>query len=115
MLGLDVGTELDFLYVSFDRSNKFALILLGGTLGFTDVEVIGYDQGIQLGFIDGKLLGTIFGDVDGITHGLDVGTELCPSDGSFEGSNDGKFEIIIILGIFRYTDSKVLGSNEGSA
>ena len=43
MLGLDVGTELDFLYVSFDRSNKFALILLGGTLGFTDVEVIGYD------------------------------------------------------------------------
>ena len=42
-LGLDVGTELNFLYVSFDRSNKFALILLGGTLGFTDVEVIRYD------------------------------------------------------------------------
>ena len=43
--GLDVGTELDFLDGSFDGSNgkRFDILLLGGTVGFADGEVLGYD------------------------------------------------------------------------
>ena len=32
------------------------------------------DEGIKLGSTDGKVIGTIFGDVDGITLELDVVT-----------------------------------------
>ena len=31
-------------------------------------------EGIKLGFNDGKVLGTILGNVDGIILGIDVGT-----------------------------------------
>ena len=41
---------------------------------------------------DDKVPETILGDVDGITLGIDVGTELYSLDGSFDYSNYGKLE-----------------------
>ena len=38
----------------------------------------------------GKVLGTIFGNVDVITLGIDVGTDMGSLDVSFDGSNDDK-------------------------
>ena len=41
----------------------------------------------KLGLFDGKLLGTTLVVADGITLGIDEGTELSSSDGSSDGSN----------------------------
>ena len=38
--------------------------------------MIGSDKGIKLGLSDGKVIGTIIGNVDVITLGIDVGTDL---------------------------------------
>ena len=38
------------------------------------------------------MLGTIIGNVDGNTLGIDVGTEYCSLDGYFDGSNDNDLE-----------------------
>ena len=46
--------------------------------------VLVFDEGIKLGLFDGKVLGTILGNADGITLRLDVGTELGYLDGSFD-------------------------------
>ena len=59
-----------------------------GTLGYTDFKVIYSDEGIKLGSTDGKVLGTILGDVYVITPGFDVGIEVGYLDGSFDGYND---------------------------
>ena len=52
-----------------------------------EAEAVGSDEGIKLGLYDsdGEVLGTIPVNVDGITLGLDVGTELGSLDGSFDG------------------------------
>ena len=49
--------------------------------------MLGSDEGIKLGYTDGKVFGTILGNVDIITLGIDIGTELGFLDGSFDGSN----------------------------
>ena len=46
------------------------------SLGYTGGKVIVFDEGTTLISTDGKVLDTILGIVDGITLGLDVGTEL---------------------------------------
>ena len=46
----------------------------------------------KLRLSDGKVLDTILGNVDGITIGIDFGTELVFLDGSFHGSSDIKIE-----------------------
>ena len=38
------------------------------------------------------MIGTILGNVDGITLRLDIGTYLGSVDGSFDGYNDGNLE-----------------------
>ena len=38
--------------------------------------MIGYDEGTSLGYDDARVIGPILGNVDGITIGLDVETEL---------------------------------------
>ena len=38
----------------------------------------------------------ILGNVDGITLGIDVGTEFISLDVSLYGSNDGKLEILFL-------------------
>ena len=64
------------LYGVFDCFNdgKFKIIIILGTFVSTDSKVLGSDEGIKLGSTGGKLLGTILGDTDVITLGLDVGT-----------------------------------------
>ena len=44
--------------------------MLGGSLVYTDDKVLGSDGRIKLGSTDSKVIGTILGDVDGITPGL---------------------------------------------
>ena len=87
-LGLDVVTELG----SLDGSNDGLLevLLLRGSLGYTDGKFLGFGEGIKLENIYGEVIGTILVNVDGIALGVDFGTELGSLYGSFDGSNDGK-------------------------
>ena len=81
-LGIDVGTELgsldEFFYIS--NYGKLEQLFLGDSLESTDVKVLGSDEGINLILSDGKVIGTILVDVDGITLGIDVGTDMGPLD-----------------------------------
>ena len=54
--------------------------------------MLGSNEGIKLVLSDGKVIGIVLWNVDGITLGIDVGTELNSFDVSFDGSNDGKIE-----------------------
>ena len=74
-LGFDVGTDLVSSYGFFDGldSGNLKALLIGESLEYTDGKVIGSDEGIKLGSKDGKGLGTVIVNVDGITLGLDVG------------------------------------------
>ena len=53
-------------------------------MGSTYSNVPVSDEGIKLESTDGKVLGTILGNVNVITFGLDVGIELGSLDGSFD-------------------------------
>ena len=53
--------------------------------------MIGSDEGIKLELSDGKVIGTILVNIDGITLGIDFGTRLGPFDGSFDDSYYWKF------------------------
>ena len=77
-LEIGVGKELVYLDVFLDNSNykKLEVLLLGGLLGHAGDKVSVSNEGIKLGKSDGKVLGTIFGDVDEITLGIDVGKRL---------------------------------------
>ena len=55
--------------------------MLADALGYTDGKVNVSDADIKLVYTDGKLIGSILRDVDGITLGLDVGTDLGSLDG----------------------------------
>ena len=95
---IDVGTQLDSLDVSFDGSNdgKLECLFLGGSLRYNYGKVIGSDEGIKLRFTDGKVFGNILGNLDRITLGIDIGTKLGSLDGSFDSSNEGKLEGLLI-------------------
>ena len=69
------------------NDGKLEGFFLGGSLGSTDEEVLGYDEGVKVGLFYGEVIGNILGNVDGITLRLDVGTELVSSDRSFDGYN----------------------------
>ena len=62
--------------ISFDCSNagKLEGILIWGSLVYTDGKVPRYHEFINLGSTDGKVLGTILVNIDGITPGIDIGT-----------------------------------------
>ena len=55
----------DILDVSLDGSNvdKLEVLLLGCSLGSTDVKVLGYGDGIKLGYNDVKVLDNIIVNV----------------------------------------------------
>ena len=59
---------------------------------YTDGKVLGSDEGIKLEYTDVKVFGNILGNVDIITLGLDIGTELGFLNGSFDGYNEGNLE-----------------------
>ena len=58
-------------------------------------------------------IGTILGNVDGITLGLDVETYMGSLDGYFDHSNHGKLEGLSLGDSLGYNDGKVLGSDDG--
>ena len=57
------------------------------------------------------MLGTILGNVDGITPGFDSGTYMAPLDQSFDGSNDDNIEGLLLGGSLSSTDGKVIVSD----
>ena len=59
------------------------------------------------------MLGTIIGNVDGTTLGIDVETELGSLDESFHGSNYVNLEGLFLGDSLVSTDGKVRGSDEG--
>ena len=75
----------------------------------TDNKVLVSDESITLGLSNDKFLGTIFGDVDVITHRLNVGIELGSLDGSFGDSTDGKLGGLLLLESLGYAYGNVLG------
>ena len=97
LLGI-IGRQLGSLDASFDGSDsgKLEWLLLGGSLGYTDGKALGSDEGIKLGSTDGKVIGTILENIYGITLGIDIGIELVFLDGSFDGSNNGKLEDLLL-------------------
>ena len=87
--------------------------MLEGSLGYIDGKVLGSDEGIKLESTDGKVLGTILGDVYAITLGLNIVSELVSLAGSFDGSNYCKLEGLLLGESLVSTDGKVLVSDEG--
>ena len=75
---------------------KLVGLFLGGSLGYNVGKVLDSDEGVKVGLSYGKVIGTILGNVDGITLRIDVGTELGSLDGYLYGSNDGKFEGLLL-------------------
>ena len=76
ILVINVGTDLGPLYGSFGGCNdsKLGGLLLVDSLGSTDSNILGFDEGIILGLFDCKVFGTILGNVDGIILRIIVGT-----------------------------------------
>ena len=60
---------------------------MGLSLGPTDGETLGTEEGIILSSSDGEVLGTTLRATDAITLGLDEGTQMGSSYGSYDGSN----------------------------
>ena len=87
--------------------------MLSDRLGSLDGIELGKNGGNEIGFSYGKVLDTILGNVDRISHGLDIKTDLGSLDGSFDVSNDGNIEGLLLVDSLGYTASKVLGSDEG--
>ena len=66
--------------------------MLEDSLGSTGGKVLGSYEVIKMIYTDGKLLGTILINVDGIKLGIYVVTYLVSLYESFGGSNDGNIE-----------------------
>ena len=65
-------------------------------MGSTDSKVPGSDKVIKLVLSDDKVIGTLLRDVYGMTSELDFGTDMGSLDGSFNGSNDDKLEVLFL-------------------
>ena len=106
IIGIDVGKEIGSFKRYFDGSNDGMLegFFLGGSLGSNNGKVIVSDEYTKLILSDGKMLGTIPGNVYGIALEFDVVSELGSLDGSFGGSNDGKVGVLLLGGSLRSTD-----------
>ena len=94
IIGLDVGTDLASLdrYFGSYNDGKFQSLLIGNALEYTDDKMLGFDEGIKLGYIESKVNGTILINVYEISRGLDVGTHLGSLDGYFDGYYYGKLK-----------------------
>ena len=105
--------RVGLLDVSFDSSNcgKLEGLFLGDSLGYTYGKVLGSHEVIKMVLSDGKVLGTILGNLYEITIGIDVETELVSLYVSFGVSSDGKLEGLFPGESLGYTDCKLLGSD----
>ena len=79
-------------------------------MGSTYSKVPGSDEGIKLGLFYGKVLGTILLNVDEITLGFGVGTDMVSVYGFFDGYNDGNIEGLLLGDSLGSTYGKVLGT-----
>ena len=87
--------------------------MVGGSFGAsTDVKQLASDKRIKMGFSDVKVLGIIIGNMDGITFGIDVGTELGCLGRYFCGSNDGNLDGLLNGVSLRSTDGNFFGCDE---
>ena len=89
------------------------MLFIVNSLEYTDGKVLGSDEVIKLGSTDGKCIGNILGNLDGITLGIHVETELVSLDGFFDSYNNRKLEGVFFGGSLWYTDGKIPGSDEG--
>ena len=89
--------------------DKLEGLLLRDSLGSADGNVLVYSEGIKLENSYGKLFETILGNVNKITLGLDVWTDLGSLYGSLHGSNDGNLEGLFLVDSLVSSDGKVLG------
>ena len=89
--------------------------MIEGSMRYTDGKVIEYDEGIKMGSTDGKVFGTILGNVYRITLGIDIGTKLGILDVSFDDSNKGKLEGLLLGDSLGYTDVKLIGFDGGTS
>ena len=114
ILGIDVWKKLVSLYGSFDgyKYGKLEVLFIVGSLVSIDDKVLSYDEGIIIGPTDGEVIDTILGNVDGITLGLNIGTELGPFYRYFDGSNDSNLEGFFLGGSLGSTDGKLIGYDE---
>ena len=114
-LGFDVVAKLESLYESFHGINggKINALFLRESLEYTDGKVIGSDEGIELGSMDGKVLGTILGNVNVITLATYVVTKFVSLNGFFDGSNDKNLESKLLGESLAFADGKILGYDEG--
>ena len=85
----------------------------GISLGYTDGKMNGSDEGIKLGSTDGKVFVIILGNVYESILGIYVVTYLGSLDGSFDGSNGGKLERLLLRDSLGFTDGKMYGSDKG--
>ena len=68
--------------------------------------MLGSDEGIKLVSTDGKVFGTVLGNVDVISLGIDFGTYLGSLDGYFDYSNYDKLDLLFLGDSLGYTDGK---------
>ena len=87
--------------------------MIGDSLVSTDDNFFGSDEVIQLGLYGIKVIVAILLNIDRITLGRDIGTDMGYLDGYFYLSKYGKLEVLLIVDPLVYTDSKVLVYDEG--
>ena len=97
-LGVYDGADMVSLDGSFDGVDygKLEVLFFGDLLRYNDGKFIGSDEGIKLVIYDGKVLGAILVNLDGVTLGIDVRTDQIYLYGSFYGFNDGKLERLFL-------------------
>ena len=72
--------------------------------------MFGSDESIRLELFYSKVVGTILLNLDGITLGIDVVTDMGSLDVSFDGYNYGNLEGLYLGDSLVCTYGKVLGS-----
>ena len=72
-------------------------------MGSTDSKVPLSHRGIKMALSYDTVIGALLRDIYGITLELDFGTDMGSLDGSFNGSNDDKLEVLFCryTGIYR--------------
>ena len=75
--------------------------------------MLGFDSGIKPGSSDGKIIGTVFLNVDGIILGIDIGTDMGSLDVFFDGFNYVELDNLLLGGSMGYTDIKMIASDVG--
>ena len=74
---------------------------------------IGINEGTELGFPDGKIVGTSLGDMDRLELGINEGTEIGLWDGISLGTKSGTYDGDEGGSLYLSTDGNTDGKFEG--